>query len=101
MSGDADVTEMAKRMASRPTIATGRVILGTMQIKRLQALVYSVKDGNKRGMQASPELWALQEMNTAMEQKESKQNYGKIDVDIIDPGKIAFVNKLNATMGAA
>ena len=112
MSGDSDVTEMAKRMASRPTIATGRVILGTMQIKRLQALVYSVKDGNKRGMQASPELWALQEMNTAMEQKESEQNYGKIDVDIIDPGKcqtnfgwdnwqIAFVNKLNATMGAA
>ena len=51
MSGDADVTEMAKRiMASRATIATGRVILGTMQIKRHQALVYWVKDYNKRGM---------------------------------------------------
>jgi hypothetical protein len=36
MSGDSDVTEMAKRMASRPNIAAGRVILGTMHIKRLQ-----------------------------------------------------------------
>jgi hypothetical protein len=41
MNGDSsDITEMAKRMASRPNAAAGRVILGTMQIKRLQALVY-------------------------------------------------------------
>ena len=112
MSGDSDVTEMAKRMASRPNAAAGRVILGTMQIKRLQALVYWVKDYDKRGMEAAPELWTVNEMNKAMERKESEQNYGKVDVDIIDPGKcqtdfgwdnwqIAFVNKLNATMGAA
>jgi hypothetical protein len=44
MNGDPDVTEMAKRMASRSNAAAGRVILGTMQIKRLQALVYWVKD---------------------------------------------------------
>jgi hypothetical protein len=50
MSGDSDVTEMAKRMASRPNKAAGRVILGTMHIKQLQALVYWVKDYNKRGM---------------------------------------------------
>ena len=31
-NGDSDVTEMAKRMASRPA-ASGRVSLGTMQIK--------------------------------------------------------------------
>jgi hypothetical protein len=42
MNGDPDVTEMAKRMASRPNAAAGRVILGTMQIKRLQVLVYWV-----------------------------------------------------------
>ena len=30
MSGDTDVTEMAKPMASRPNAAAGRVILGTM-----------------------------------------------------------------------
>jgi len=112
MSGDPDVTEMAKRMASRPNVAAGRVILGTMHIKQLQALVYWVKDYDRRGMQAAPEMWTVEEMNTAMEQKESEFNYGKVDVDIIDPGKcqtdfgwdnwqIAFVNKLNATMGAA
>ncbi len=84
-----------------------------MHIKQLQALVYYwVKDYNKRGMQAAPKMWTAEEMNTAMEPKESEYNYGKVDVDIIDPGKcqtnfgwdnwqIAFVNKLNATMGAA
>jgi hypothetical protein len=40
MNGDSDVTKLAKRMASRPNAAAGRVILGTMQSKRLQALVY-------------------------------------------------------------
>jgi hypothetical protein len=63
-------------------------------------------------MQAAPEMWTVEEMNTAMERKESELNYGKVNVDIIDPGKcqtdfgwdnwqIAFVNTLNATMGAA
>ncbi len=35
LNGNADITEMAKRMASRPS-ASGRVILGTMQIKRFK-----------------------------------------------------------------
>jgi hypothetical protein len=51
MNGDSDVTEMAKRMATRPNAATGRLTLGTMQIKKLQALlVYWVNDHNKRGL---------------------------------------------------
>ena len=50
ISGDTDITEMAKRMASRPNAAAGRVILGTLQIKRLQALVFWAKDYDKRGM---------------------------------------------------
>jgi hypothetical protein len=87
MSGDSDVMEMAKRMALRPTVTAGRVILGTMHVKQLQALVYWVKDYDKRGMQAAPEMWTTEEMNTAMERKESEYNYGKVDVDIIDPGK--------------
>ena len=111
LNGDTDVTEMAKRMASRPA-ASGRVILGTMQIKRLQALVYWVKDYDKRGLVAQPELWDNEAMVEAMERKEAEHNYGKIDVGTIDPGKcrtdhgwdnwqIAFANKLNATLGAA
>jgi hypothetical protein len=111
LNGDSDVTEMAKRMASRP-IATGRVILGTMHIKRIQALVFWVKDHDRRGLVAEPELWDEDAMVDAMERKEAEHNYGKIDVGIIDPGKcrvdhgwnnwqIAFINKLNATLGAA
>lgn len=83
-----------------------------MQIKRLQALVYWVKDHEKRGLDIEPGTWTTAEMNAAMERKESEFNYGKIDVDIVDPGKcqtdvgwdnwqIAFVNKLSATLGAA
>jgi hypothetical protein len=112
MNGDAGVSEMAKRMATRPNVAAGRVILGTLQIKKLQALVFWVKDFDKRGMEAAPELWNDEVMNAAMIRKEAEQNYGNIDVNITDPGKcqtdhdwdnwqLAFVNKLNGTLGAA
>ncbi len=106
------VTELAKRMASRPNAAAGRVILGTMQIKRLQALVYWVKDHDKRGLQAVPEIWTQEVMLAAIKQKESEQNLDKVDIDVVDPSKrqtdtgwdnwqIGFVNKLSAVNGAA
>jgi hypothetical protein len=82
MNADPDVTERAKPMASRPN--TRRVILGTMQIKRLQALVYWVKDHDKWGLQAVPEMWTQEVMFAAMARKESEHNLDK--VDIIDPG---------------
>ena len=111
MSGDNDVTEMAKRMATRST-AAGRVILGTMKTKRIQALVHWVMDYDKRGLVPEPDMWTNDTMMEAMERKEAEHNYGKIDVYILDPGKcqtnhgwdnwqITFVNKLNATMSAA
>ena len=112
LNGDSDVTEMAKRMASRSGPTTGRVILGTMQIKRIQALVYWVKDHHKRNLIVDPEMWTEEEVQSALQRKEAEQNFEKIDVDLIDPGKcqtdfgwdawqIAFVNKLSATLGAA
>ncbi len=57
MNGDSDITEMAKRIATRPNAAAGRFILRTMQIKRLLALVFWVKDHDKRNLQAVPEMW--------------------------------------------
>ena len=57
ISGDTDVTE------TRPNAAAGRVILGTLQIKRLQALVFWVKDYDKRGMETALELWMEDVMN--------------------------------------
>ena len=111
LSGDVDITEMAKHMAARPN-AAGRVILGTMHIKKLQALVYWVKDHDRRGLVADPNSWDEDTMVESMEHKEAEHNFDKIDVASIDPGKcrtdhgwdnwqIAFENKLNATLGAA
>jgi hypothetical protein len=109
---DSDIIEMAKRMAAWLSDA-GRVILGTIQIKRLQALIYWVKDHDKCGLVAQPDLcWDNKAMIKAMECKEAEYNFGQIDVGTIDPGKcrtdhdwdnwqIAFANKLNATLGAA
>jgi hypothetical protein len=63
MNGDSDIMEMAKRrMASRPNTSAGRFILGTMQIKRLQAFIYWFKDHNKRGLQTVPEMWTQEVM---------------------------------------
>ena len=111
LSGDTDVTEMAKRMATQ-SVNGGRVILETMHIKRIQALVFWVKDLAKRGITPDPDEWDADEMAKAMEMKEADLNFDKTDVDLIDPGKcqtdfswdawqIAFLNKLSATMGAA
>jgi hypothetical protein len=111
LSGDSDVTEMAKRMAAR-TVNAGRVILGTMQIKRVQALVFWVKDHEKRQVKIDPEMWNAEELCATLARKEADHNFEKIDIDIVDPGKcqtdfgwdawqIAFMNKLNATMRAA
>lgn len=111
LDGDKDVIEMAKRMAARDD-AAGRVILGTMQIKRIQALVYWVKDHHKRNLEVDPEMWIEQEVVSALQRKEAEMNFEKVDIDLIDPGKcqtdfgwdawqIAFINKLSATPGAA
>ena len=111
LNGDGDVTEMAKRMASRQQ-ANGRVILGTTHIKRIQALVYWVKDHHRRDLVPDANDWDADTMRASMTRKESEKNFEKIDVDMIDPGKcmtdhqwdswqIGFLNKLSATLGAA
>eukprot|EP00957_Ditylum_brightwellii_P051058 3870963-Ditylum_brightwellii.AAC.1 len=43
LEGDSDISEMAKRLERRLT-TNGCVLLGTMVIKRLQTLVYWVKE---------------------------------------------------------
>jgi hypothetical protein len=57
-----DVTEMAKRMASC-TQAKGRVLLGTIIIKRLQTLVWWFRDHQKRELPLNSldtgNFWAL------------------------------------------
>jgi hypothetical protein len=102
LNGDSNVPEMAKRMAAR-TVNAGRVILGTMKIKKIQALVYWVKDHHKHNLDVDPHAWTEMEVMATMQRKEADQNFEKVDVDIINPGKcqvdtgwdtwqIAFVN---------
>lgn len=78
LGGDGDVLEMAKRLAGR-TQVDGRVILGTVQIKNLQALVYWVKDKLKRGQPLNAADWDAQAIITTMTskdvEKEAKDNY--------------------------
>jgi hypothetical protein len=51
-----DVYEMVKRMGSRPA-AAGRVYVGTLQVKKLQALCYWVHDQQKHGQALDHEDW--------------------------------------------
>ena len=74
LNGDSDVTEMAKRMASR-TAAVGCVILGTMQIKKIQALVYWVKDHHRRNLDVDPDMWTEEEVIETIQRKEAEQNF--------------------------
>ena len=112
LDGDRDVTEMAKRMLNRASAAAGKVMLGTIQIKNLQSLVWWCKDHHRRGKVLDPANWSKAELSRAAESKETELSASKIDVDFIDPGKcqtdhgwdnwqIAFLNKLSATNGAA
>ncbi len=111
LNGASDVTQLAERMASRGA-TVGRAILGTKQIKKIQALVHWVKGHHERNLDMVPEMWTQGEDINTIHCKEAKHNLEKIDTDLIDPGRcqtdvgwdawqIAFFNKLIATMGAA
>ena len=68
MEGDKDVIEMAKRMSSRAA-NNGRVILGTVQIKRLQALVWWARDHQRRGLPLVAVAFDVAAMNEALASK--------------------------------
>ena len=85
LNGDSDVNEMAKRMASR-NVNDRRVILVTMQIKRLQGLVFRVKDHEKRQLDIDPGMWTSEELRRTLARKEADHNFERIDIDIVDPG---------------
>jgi hypothetical protein len=111
LGGDTDVTEMAKRLASR-TVVDGRTILGTVQIKNLQALVFWVKDRQKRGLNLDVNDWTPAEITTIMTtkevRKEEKDNYSKpsiTDLGTFDPQDFevfeeGFINYLARLRGA-
>jgi hypothetical protein len=105
---DTDVMEMAKRMASC-TQAEGRVLLGTVIIKRLQTLIWWVCDQQKRGLALNVADFTAETMNEAAEMKglrreraekePSLTDLGKFDPDDFDAHEDAFLNLLAQSFG--
>jgi hypothetical protein len=105
---DTDVMEMAKRMATR-TQAEGRVLLGTVVIKRLQTLVWWIRDQQKRGLALVAANFDAAVMNQAAEMKNLRRELadkepsitelGKFDPDDFDAHEDAFLNLLAQSFG--
>jgi hypothetical protein len=103
-----DVTDMAKRMATR-TVAEGRVNLGTLVIKRLQTLVWWIRDRQKRGLNLRAQDFTAKEMNQAAmaktlrkdraDKEPSVSDLGKFDPDDFDSFEDAFLNLLAQSYG--
>ena len=86
LSGDADAHEMVKRMGSR-TVADGRVVIGTITVKKLQALVYWTKDRQKRQQALAAADFTDAALQAAMRDKEVEKNLEDVDMDLIETGK--------------
>jgi len=110
LEGDRDITKMAKRLSAR-TQAEGRVNLGTVVIKRLQALVYWVKDRQKRGLAITAAAFTAQAMEEAGRRKEDRKelkgkdepqakDLGIFDPDTFESHEDGFLNLLAQTYGA-
>jgi len=109
MEGDRDVSEMAKRMASR-SAAQGRVHLGTTHIKRIQALVWWVHDHQKRGLALVAADFTVAAMEAAKASKRVANERGDIDASVKDLSKFvaedfdihedAFLNLLAQSSGS-
>ena len=67
------MSEMAKHLSCRSTIQEGRVHVSTKAIKKIQALVYWVKDSRKRGMVVTAEKWTEHTLNEAIQAKRVAQ----------------------------
>jgi hypothetical protein len=59
-----------------------------MQIKRVQALVFWVKDHEKRQVAIDPGMWDSDQLYSTLVRKEAEHIFEKINIDIVlDPGK--------------
>ena len=108
LESDNDVTDMANRMAKRRQ-NEGRVLLGTVVIKRLQSLIWWVRDHIKRGLTLDAANFDAVAMNQASEMKvlrrettdkePSIMTLGKFDPEEFDAYEDAFLNLLAQSYG--
>ena len=107
LEGDNDVTEMAKRMASRPTVQ--RVHMTTVQIKKLQALVWWIRDRMMHDQPLVAMAFDADALTAALERKRIEKEGTETEVKIseimkVDPNKYedckdAFQNVLASKKG--
>ena len=105
---DRDVADMAKRLSSR-TINDGRVNLGTVHIKKIQALVWWINDRQKFGQDLDPDEFDQAAMLTAMESKRIEKDQfssdvatitlAKFDPDDFETHEDSFMNMLSQALG--
>jgi len=103
-----DVYEMVKRMGSR-TAAAGRVYVGTLQVVKLQALCYWVRDQQKHGQHLDHNDWdndvvtlTIERMRIGKERDTtsvSVSDLGKFDPEDFETHETGFVNLLSQTRG--
>ena len=110
LNGDNDVLKMAKHMVVQ-TEANGHVNLGTVVIKKLQALMCWIKDHQMRSLDLDPLSWNPLSMATTMkakhvhkEMKDSKKVPFMKDIIKFNPNRYelcedTFLNFLLQTIG--
>jgi hypothetical protein len=108
LEADTNISEMAKRMVTR-TQAEGRMLLKTVVIKRLQTLVWWVRDQQKRGLNLNAADFDAAAMNQASEMKTfrreraakepSMTDLGKFGPDDFDSHEDVFLNLLSQSFG--
>ena len=105
---DCDVADMAKRL-SRRTINNGRVNIGTVHIKKIQALVWWINDRQKFGQDLDPAKFDQAAMLASMQSKRIKKDQPSSDVATITLAKFdpdyfkthedSFMNMLLQALG--
>ena len=80
---DCDVVDMVKRL-SRRTIKNGRVNIGTVHVKKIQALVCWINDRKKSGQDLDRAKLDQVTMLAAMQSKQIKKDQPSSDVSTIN-----------------
>ena len=81
-----DVYEMVKRMGNR-AVAAGRAFVGTLQVKKLQALCYWVRDQQKHGQALDHNDWDNDVVTSTIERMRVDKERDTSSVAVTDLGK--------------
>jgi hypothetical protein len=105
---DEDVLEMVKRLGNR-TVAAGRVNVGAIQVKKLQALCYWVRDQQKHGQGITQDDWDDDTVMAMIKKMRIEKGRDTGNVSVMDLGKFnptdfethetAFINLLAQMYG--